>query len=167
MKRLLVLLLVLGMASATEAVLIWTNGSETPVSSVDVVKDSTATVYIYSDTANSYDGVWAMGDMVPEFTVTSVTDLAAAGDDASATYQGPGFPDWWVLEAAGSNLAAGLHWEVVIAGHTVGTYIYDELSTDAFGSLGDNDTLTVNVVPEPVTIALLGFGSLFLPRRRK
>ena len=166
MKKLLILMLVLGMASAVEASLIWTDGSGTPISSIDVVKDSTATAYIYSDTADNYDDVEAGGDMLPEYTVTSVTNLPAAGDDASATYQGPTYPDWWVLKAAGSNLAAGLHWEVVIAGHTVGTYI-DRLSTDGWWSIGDDDALTVNVVPEPITIALLGLGSLFLPRRRK
>ena len=60
-----------------------------------------------------------------------------------------------------SAIQSGDQYDVTIQGYVTGTF---GLDSDDYGT---NDILEVTVLPEPMTVALLGLGGLFLLRRRK
>ena len=162
MKKFLVLMLVLGMTSAANAALTWSADDIT----IDLTVNPVAVVQIISDNADAYTEIWAGADASLIAEITSMATLANAAEGgavASAAY-----PGWWVLEAVDftppSDIAAGDHFDVTITGLVEGTYV---ISTDSYEGSGPDDLLTITVVPEPMTIALLGLGGLFLLRRRK
>ena len=166
MKKLLVLALVLGLASVASAALTW------EVSSVSIVAGSTATVKIHSSTATYAGGPAFIGvyDDVADFAsftpIGTTTENPGAGDNAAAVKDAGGWTGYWTINAnAGdpATLAAGWHWTAVINGLKVGT---NTLQLDTDGSAGAADDLVVTVTPEPMTVALLGLGGLFLRRRK-
>lgn len=66
----------------------------------------------------------------------------------------------------------GLDYATVDVGGTTNVYGYDVrvFITDATGTLGDNDgtmTATLNPVPEPASLAILGLGTLAIFRRQR
>ena len=165
MKKLLVLMLVLGMASAANAtVLSWSEDAIT-IGAID----GTAVVQLVADDAITFSASKWVG-YSPATTslgsITSITARAAAGsspvieDPATTTYDG-----WWTVQSRDVDepftLASGSQYDVTIQGYVTGTF---GLDSDSYGT---NDVLEVTVLPEPMTIALLGLGGLFLLRRRK
>jgi len=161
MKKLLILMLVIGMTSAANAALTWSVDEIT----IDLASP-TAVVQIISDTTDAYTEIWAGADASLIAEITSMATLAGAAEGgavASSAYLG-----WWVIEAVDftppSDIAVGDHFDVTLTGLSLGTYV---ISTDSYGGAGLDDLLTITVVPEPMTIALLGLGGLFLLRRRK
>jgi len=86
----------------------------------------------------------------------------------SFTSPGWGTGYFIVAGATDSSFSAGIHWEVdydaleAMIGKTdiLAIYTSGNTSTPAH-------TLTINIIPEPATIALLGLGGLILLRRRK
>ena len=171
MKKLLVLALVLGMASLASASLTWTV-SGTGVTSVDVAKGGTVTVEIYSDSAEAYPkGAAYLGTYEsPVYSsITGITATAAAGGNYVIADVGGTYPNFWTVLAVDTQepftVATGIQFYVTFtAGTTLGSnsWMLDEESSAG----GPTDYLTVNVVPEPMTIALLGLGGLFLRRRK-
>jgi hypothetical protein len=165
MKKLLVLMLVLGMASVANAtVLSW---------SVDAVTieslSGTAVVQLVAD-----DGIGFVSPKWVGYTpattslgsITTITALPAAGGNAAI--QNPtqsGWDGWWTVMSMDTEtpftVASGSQYSVTITGYATGTF---GLASDSYGT---NDTLEVTVLPEPMTVALLGLGGLFLLRRRK
>ena len=164
MKKLLVLALVLGLASVASAALTWS------VSSVSVGLNESATVQISSSTATTYAGgpAWVGNDASTVAEITGISALAAAGgnaaiqDPTATTWAG-----WWTVNALDTEepftIASGNQWDVTIKGLAVGSYV---IGSDFYASAGANDSLTITVIPEPMTIALLGLGGLFLRRRK-
>ncbi|MHC4499922.1 MAG: PEP-CTERM sorting domain-containing protein [Planctomycetota bacterium] len=81
-----------------------------------------------------------------------------------------GYADYWTVQSSDSatpfNLASGNQYDVTLLG-AVGqignTY---SIYLDTYGDAGGPDKMDVKVVPEPMTIALLGLGGLFLHRRK-
>jgi hypothetical protein len=167
MKKLLILMLVLGMTSTASAALTWSTSALT-MNPTDVV-----TVQIHGSTDLPYPGgpAWVGNDPSPGgvASITSISALANAGGDAEVSDPtATGWPGWWTINAldvtAPFTIAPGAQWDVVITAAAAGTYV---IGTDSYGSDGADDLLTITVVPEPMTIALLGLGGLFLMRRRK
>ena len=165
MKKLLVLMLVLGMVSAANAtVLSW---------SVDAVTitaiNETVVVQLVADDSEPYVTKY-VGYSPATTSLGSITNVAEisnnAGDDE--TIQNPsqvGYDGWWSVRAADlsppSAIQSGDQYDVTIQGYVTGTF---GLDSDDYGT---NDILEVTVLPEPMTVALLGLGGLFLLRRRK
>ncbi|MHC4158274.1 MAG: PEP-CTERM sorting domain-containing protein [Planctomycetota bacterium] len=161
MKKLLVLMLVLGMASVANAtVLSW---------SVDAITipsiSATVVVQLTSDDDQGYDpkSVGASGAS----SIASIVNIVAtpnAGPD-STVQELTSYPEWWAVRATnlGSpfTVTSGAQFNVTIKGLATGTHAY---SSDYYGT---DDTLEITVLPEPATVALLGLGGLFLLRRRK
>ncbi len=164
MKKLLVLALVLGLASVASAALTWS------VDSVNVAIDGTVTVGIISDSTEAYPGgvAWIGSyDNSGYGEITGIVATAAAGGDyqiqdpVAAEYEG-----WWTVLAKDTNppftVATGKQFDVTIKGLAEGQY---NLVLDDLQSAGPSDSMLV-IVPEPMTIGLLGLGGLFLRRRK-
>lgn len=165
MKKLLVLVLVLGFASAANGVLIQVNGL--PGETADVQEKATITV-ISEDALN-----WLGYLIIEEGGKGALSNPVAttlAGDPAlsgATEYTEAGWGNGYELTVAGS------------ASFPVG--VGTQFSFDYTGILGDTAKISlfvdpefdvpvasvgVNVVPEPMTIMLLGLGALLLRRRK-
>lgn len=177
MKKLLILMLVLGMASAANAVVVsyeYRDAAATSViSAVDVTVSTDFTLVIIGDREGA-DG-WSWGgkiyDHAAQGGVADMTSASMVGTNAgsmrgisgySITYDGYDFTagdlgtggaddDWFII-----NLS-------VLGGQDSGTVTIDSLNPD-YTVL---ESMSIDVIPEPMTIALLGLGSLVLLRRRK
>jgi len=170
MKKLLIFMLVLGMASAANAVLtdiqIDVAGSHVGTS-FDVVVGQTISLEIYSgntDTGLAYLGFEDNG----LYTFGTPVVTPNAGDKGSVfgpyVWEGYNEVELTVSKTASGTVTPGtmLLWPIT-AGSSVGTidvYLQDE-------DVLTKDTLTLNIIPEPMTVLLLGLGGLFLRRRKK
>jgi len=171
MKKVLVLVLVLGLATVSNAALQLT------------INGSAATSAISTGLTGSVGVGITMTDNLSQGTFLDYE--TAAAKDVSYTITGPTL----VLPAAG-NLASidaggisGTAWEygITIANSTgyvsapgqvvnstvTGTGQAYVLTVNLWDNAGENivDTATVSFVPEPITMALLGLGGLFIRRR--
>jgi hypothetical protein len=173
MKKLLVLMLVLGLTSAAGAltVRLSTDGIN-PADELEAVPGGSYTFYVISDTAGSAGAYWTYLEMyLPSPGTIDFDDafiLPNAGDLSSKTdYSTPELLDieLFVCDSAG-NIGAGVQF----------TFYLDiasdwDLTPFDIWITTPNDANwpvehTLSIVPEPMTIALLGLGSLFLRRRK-
>jgi hypothetical protein len=160
MKKLLILMLVLGLASAANAVV--TLGGDTEV---DLGGTCTVTI-VSSDTT-----MWGGYIEQLEYLMTGVVATSNAGEQAVVNYAPEGYADTYELEAKDTtdpfdSVVAGIQFNVTVsAGSLVedDTILLTLYDTDWSTVI---DTATVTVVPEPMTIALLGLGGLLLRRRK-
>ena len=165
MKKLMVLILVLALTSAANAVLIQVDGQVGET--FDVQENATISV-VSEDTLN-----W-LGYLIVEDgglgVLSNPVGTALAGDPALAgatAYTEAGWGDGYeITVAASASFPVG-----------VGT----QFSFDFTGIRGDTArislfvdpefnvpvaSVSVNIIPEPMTILLLGLGGLFLRHRR-
>jgi hypothetical protein len=165
MKKLLILMLVLGLASAASAAHSLggaTTVAQTGTAVVTIIADSTATTTsVVEDLSAALGGAHA---------IISVVKTANAGEQGSVV-QFPGTDYAWTVEAKDStepfdSVQTGIQFNVTISGanfsvdDTFDIVLYDEAYTSTL------DSVTITVTPEPMTIALLGLGGLFLRRRK-
>ena len=165
MRKMLVLILVLGLASAANAMLITVDEQEGDSFEVDI----TSTITIVSEDASSWLG-YIIVEEGGAGSLENALKLDAASDIGAFTaYTEAGWGTGFELTASMSPtgvppLAAG-----------------SQFSFDYVGAVGDTATISffadpfyttpvasvnVTVVPEPMTVVLLGLGALFLRRRR-
>ena len=168
MKKVLVLMLVLGMASMASATL--TLGGPTTANPGDVVtitvsSDATDSYYTYLGIGSVAGGPgWATDDAVGSMAMPVAT--ANAGPAASVMLSSS-----WMVTAAATPpdvITPGVHFnaEVTIAsGASIGdTYT---IATTTLGNYNTCDQeMTITVIPEPMTLGLLGLGTLLLRRRK-
>jgi hypothetical protein len=164
MRKLLILFLVLGVASTANALLIEVDDLEGE--SFDV--DELTTITVVSEDTSSWLG-YIIIEEGGAGTLENLAILDAAGDSASTgAYTEVGWGTGFELTAAATNNNPPI---------AVGT----QFSLDYVGEVGDTATISlfvdpeyttpiasvnVTVVPEPMTVILLGLGGLFLRRRR-
>jgi len=170
MKKLLVLMMVLGLAtSAQAAISLSLNGNPAPdettiatstIVTIDVTSDDTMPYVTYLWMSTPATGEWVSG----------VTISPEAGDDAVAEYDPYGYGEWRLTAAdfpeSGETefVLPGTHFEIDFHCLAVGDALI-ELYADDFSTV--LDTITIHqVVPEPITIGLLGLGGLLLRRRK-
>ena len=165
MKKLMVLILVLALTSAANAVLIQVDGQVGDTFDVQ----GGATISIVSEDSLNWLGYLIIEDGSGG-VLTIPVGTALAGDPALAgatPYTEAGWGSGYEITVAGS------------ASFPVG--VGTQFTFDFTGLVGDTATISlfldpeftvpvasvsVNIVPEPTTILLLGLGGLFLRRRR-
>ena len=167
MKNLLILMLVLGLASTASATLSLNPSGDRPDTpagafAVEVVStDTTMYTWFVALTSTTFGGI------------TGVTVETPAGDAGSATLLGDlaGFFSVYQIEALdmsdpfnsvqpGAQFTVNLNFTGTDPSHSLGLVLLDP-------GVSMISSTTLHGVPEPMTIALLGFGGLFLLRRRK
>jgi hypothetical protein len=177
MKKLLVLMMVLGLAtSAQAAISLSLNGNPAPaeltlnisdVVTIDVESDDDSTYGAYLEMQDSENlglaGIVATrGEWYSDMTI-----YTEAGSDAYASPDPYGYLGTWELSASGTPTGTltspGTHFAIDF--HCKGegdvTIALYDLSW-----LVPLQTLVIHQVPEPMTIGLLGLGGLLLRRRK-
>lgn len=158
MKKLLILMLVLGMTSLASAV-------TTVLTDIELLYDGT-TVTVVGLNAVVYEKAIGIYDEAGQGTVGPLYEvLIAAGDLGAITGRPAGYNgvDISTLASPVGEVTTGDWFKFAFAdgavGDTMTIYDYAESYTVPAG--------TLNLIPEPMTIALLGLGGLALLRRRK
>jgi hypothetical protein len=168
MKKLLALLLVVGMASAADAAVVGlsVDGATVSDGTEDISPGETITLYVVSDTANY---PWLMEVSVLVSDATLGAPIFSTGAGTMAGYVDYSDSIMWVYElstaGAPGSIMAGLQWSMdltAIPPPAPGWF------TVNLGPYGEAPVSSIEFfVPEPVTIALLGLGGLLVLRRRK
>jgi hypothetical protein len=161
MKKMLTLVLVLAMASLASAAVTMSVSSDT------VVQGGNVTISVYSDDDAAYRKYLDM--VTGTATLGSVTIHPSAGADASVADFSV-LPGYYDLELTAVDFAAtpvaGLHFSVIATaiGSVGETFTIELLNGDTY-DLEMSEMVTI-VVPEPMTMALLSLGGLFLRRKK-
>jgi len=170
MKKLLVLMLVLGLTTAANATLSLSVNGDTSVTEYSMLTGTTVVIDVYSDQANfAYEcyvgitnGAGGMSEL-GEWTGNNKV-YAAAGQGTITRYD----HWWWDDVCITSNpdtfpISAGRHFDMEFQCTTLGDVTIS--LTDIAGTPVDS-VLIHQVIPEPVSMVLLGLGGLLLRRRR-
>jgi len=175
MKKLLVLMLVLSMVAVTNAAVvqlrIGASGALDGAGNDTELNASSADIYVNSDTGDAFPYDWYLGISVAGENAgdygTPITMYAAAGADrlTGAVIDGPVeglFTHITDITAKSFNTSlpvlAGNHFSTTLT--LTGNAVQIDLLDDAWNVV-DSVTLT----PEPMTLALLGLGGLFIRRK--
>jgi len=174
MKKLLVLMLVIGMASlANAAVYFYINGEDAG-DSITINPSDVITIQIYSDNTDN----WAMyvinEDLAGIIGALSnpTTNSNAGGLGGNAVYDEVGWGYGYQFNTAQStsptNVVAGVQHTVDFSSAVNGTTVIGMFDFNGPYTIGESelDTLTITVIPEPATIALLCLGGLLLRKKR-
>ena len=172
MKKLLALTLVLGMASAANAALVLSVDEDTTQNEIIINEGDTVAIGINNTDAELYEAYLGFG-------YVSEGGFGLSGP----TYIWPpvGIPPmppdpivyddviWYFVNffppEPFPDLQPGIWVTFDLTCMSAGVDVFVELYDDAWATM--LDTLIIHQVPEPMTIALLGLGGLFLLRRRK
>ena len=168
MKGLLAAVLVLVITSSANAVFIQVDGVSGE--STEVVGGSTSIVTIVSEDNSSWLGYLVIEEGGTGLLSNAVI-LDAAGNMATAEpYSEAGWGDGYGLTVAMSPggdpaIATGTQFTLDFSGGILGETAQISLFQDP-DYTNPVSSVMVSVIPEPITIALLGFGALFLRRRK-
>jgi len=184
MKKLLVLMLVLGMASLANADLqISVGGDKNPADSeYTLLPSEELFLDIWTDAVipNLTGGTWML---VVDTTLGSITPGRGLLSPPQTVYGTPpytaqaplvippvGLEGIWGIYVAFGDIAAGtmMYDEIIFHCEALGdATIYLMDAPDGSPASIIYDSVVIHQVPEPMTVLLLGLGGLFLRRRKK
>lgn len=167
MNKFLSLILVLGMAAGANATIqLSINGSPAPATYTMPIS-SVIVIDVSSDDALPYGAWLALEDLTLGQWDSGVTIMPAAGLDAVAIDWSADYPGWWEFNAASFNpdlpVVAGTHFMIDYKALGEGDVV---VSLYGYDTVTLMDKVTITQIPEPITLALLGVGGLFLRRRK-
>ena len=161
MKTLLFLIQIFIIAPASSALMVRLSldGVNPAPDTIDVVPAQVIPMYVISDS----DGVSYWEDMGSVLApISNVEIYPAAGDLASF---GVGGYNRIIANDSADNIKAGIHFSFDL------TILPDATEEDSthfhmYNSPGPDDTIYINVVPEPASAIVLGLGAVVLILRR-
>jgi hypothetical protein len=168
MKKLLVLALVLSISSMASATLVSINADGLD-GSIAVMPGAVMTINAVGDAASGLDYL----DMAKGFATLSLPIATPAAGDMSGVndYSTEVLYDFELIAAAGpvsTPVAAGTQFTstLTVTGNVGDTFdvLLIEGSSGIYGTV---QTISFTIIPEPMTMGLLGLGGLFLRRRSK
>ena len=161
MKKPLVLTLILGLVSGANAALSLVGEPTDPIAIGETI-----TIGVESDAAGAYSGWLSIED--PAIADFQNVVFTAEGDPSgnSTVTPHPEFGAWYEFTVASFSptnpIAPGEHIQMTVTGIGEGATTLTLYASDGVTAL---DSANITVVPEPMTIALLGLASLLLRRR--
>jgi len=162
MKKLLVFTLILAMASAANAVLVLSFNGDTEVEVAQVAPSDDFTIDVYAPTAGP-DEFWV--GISGDASYSGYGTLLPAATDSLALSDG-GYGYGWIaalLPVPDVTGDVGTWWELTLHCEGPGDCVVDLYDASGYVII---DTLTIQQIPEPITVALLGLGGLLLRRRK-
>ena len=177
MKKLVLLTLVLSVASLANAALSLTVngiGADTPDSQVNIDMDTVAQVGVWNDTFGPgagqdnylYIELGGQGGWTGDVGFPAPPGLGGSGGHLGLMDLGFGAVD---LVNLNTGIASAADYDIGViswADYLAGSSEVDVTITLLAQDFSVLDTITIHTVPEPVTMALLGLGGLFLRRRK-
>lgn len=169
MRKFLVVALVLGIASAANAVVIYVDGSD-PGESIEIGEGLTPVISVVGEDASSWLG-YIIIEEGGTGALGNALNLDAAGDmGAVSPYAEAGWGSGYELTIAMSPggtpaVAVGPQFTLDYVGGVLGETARILLFADPEYGI-PADLVVITVVPEPMTVILLGLGGLLLRRRK-
>jgi hypothetical protein len=176
MKKLLIFMLVLGIVSTANATIsLQIDGNSAP-STYDLPVGERVKIDVYSDGTDAWGGYIVLDDAFqvsyhPDEALDANTTYAAAGSlGNNQPYDELAWGYGYELTTATitGDISSGVQHSVEYLGVKVGdkaaVVLYDN---DVGWGIGEQmGMMEITVIPEPMTVLLLGLGGLFLRRRR-
>jgi len=180
MKKILVLTLVLAFVSAANALIItydWRDSGGNSITEIDASEAGTFYCYVVASSSSGTDS-WQYGLYTSDgtngggkFDINAGTSYGAAGNKNNAAYYASYDGADFTAGMLGTDLPhqANGDWFRVAMTLNSGVANGDVLTIsvqDYNNGYAQLTTTSIDVVPEPMTVALLGLGGLFLRRRK-
>ncbi|MGA2093036.1 MAG: PEP-CTERM sorting domain-containing protein [Sedimentisphaerales bacterium] len=159
MRISLVLIMILALATSAQAAI------DLSLSATTVAVDNTMTVNVISSDASYWNGFFVLSEDVANWKDPVAAAIYDYGPGITPV---PDYPGVLQLTAGspGHPPEPGTQFWIQIKGVQAGT-IYTDLQDELGGEMANGPLPLVVVVPEPMTVALLGLGGLLLRRRGK
>jgi hypothetical protein len=163
MKRILILLIFLGLVTSAQATL------SLSLNKTAIAVGETVVASVVSNDTSSWTNDFVLSEDLVNWTIPIVAyysgswTITGAGSSASALRE-TGYENVAYCLSAAGNPQPGTQFSINIIGVQTGTIYIGLQNPVTYANV--TAPLTLTVIPEPMTLALLGLGGLFLRRRK-